>query len=479
MNTTALNTVAETGWDMTIGAEAVPGSRHLPVYDPVTGQVFARAPDATVAETDAAIEAAAAAFPAWSARSWDDRAARIRSFGAAIREDNSSLARVLCREQGKPLEKAISEIGAGLAYLEAYCAMRLEPEVLKDTEKQRIELHHRPLGVVGAITAWNYPLLLAIWKIAPALVAGNTVVVKPAPSTPLATLAIGRIAARVLPTGVVNVISGATGAGERLTQHPLVRKITFTGSSETGKRIMANASPRLKRLTLELGGNDAGIVLEDADPKAIAADIFWAKFSNCGQVCAALKRLYVHRSIFEPLCAALAEVAAQVKIGPGFSAGVQIGPMQNRAQRDRIAATVEASIAAGARVIYQSEIPSGDGYFYPITLLADAPEDSTVVSSETFGPVLAILSYDDVEDAIRRANDTEYGLGASVWSPDTARATAIAQRLESGSSWVNQHPSMDPNVPFGGIKSSGLGVEGGIRGLEEFTTIQVVNIKKQ
>jgi acyl-CoA reductase-like NAD-dependent aldehyde dehydrogenase len=479
MNTTALNTVVESGWDMTIGAEAVPGSRHLPVYDPATGQVFAQAPDATVAETDAAIEAASAAFPAWSALSWDDRAARVRAFGAAIREETNSLARLLCREQGKPMEKAVSEIGAGLAYLEAYCAMRLEPEVCKDTEKQRIELHRRPLGVVGAITAWNYPLMLAIWKIAPALVAGNTVVVKPAPSTPLGTLALGRMAARVLPPGVMNVISGATEAGERLTQHPLVRKITFTGSTETGKRIMANASTRLKRLTLELGGNDAGIVLEDADPQAIAADIFWAKFSNCGQVCAALKRLYVHRSIFDPLCAALAEVASQVKIGPGLSAGVQIGPMQNRAQRDRMVETVQASIAAGARLIYQSEVPAGDGYFYPITLLAEAPEDSLVVRSETFGPVLAILPYDDVEDAIRRANDTEYGLGASVWSPDTARATAIAERLEAGSTWVNQHPSMDPNVPFGGIKCSGLGVEGGIRGLEEFTTIQVVNVKKQ
>jgi acyl-CoA reductase-like NAD-dependent aldehyde dehydrogenase len=479
MNHSALNMVAETGWDMTIGGNAVPGSRHLPVYDPVSGDVFAQAPDATIAETDAAIAAAAAAFPAWAALSWDERAARVREFGAAIREDNSNLARLLCREQGKPLEKAISEIGAGLAYLESYCAMRLEPEVFKDTATQRIELHHRPLGVVGAITAWNYPLLLAIWKIAPALVAGNTVVVKPAPSTPLATLALGRIAARVLPPGVVNVVSGATEAGERLTQHPTVRKITFTGSTETGKRIMANASARLKRLTLELGGNDAGIVLEDADPKAIAADIFWAKFSNCGQVCAALKRLYVHRSIFEQLCTALSEVAAQVKIGPGLSAGVQIGPMQNRAQRDRMVETVAASIAAGARLIYQSEIPAGGGYFYPITLLAEAPEDSPVVRSETFGPVLAILPYDDVEDAIRRANDTEYGLGASVWSPDTARATAIAQRLEAGSTWVNQHPSMDPNVPFGGIKSSGLGVEGGLRGLEEFTSIQVVNVKKQ
>jgi acyl-CoA reductase-like NAD-dependent aldehyde dehydrogenase len=479
MNTTALNTVVEAGWDMTIGAQAVPGSRHLPVFDPATGQEFAQAPDATVAETDAAIEAAAAAAPAWSALSWDDRAAQVRAFGAAIREETNALARVLCREQGKPLEKAVSEIGAGLAYLEANCAMRLAPEVCKDTDKQRIELHHRPLGVVGAITAWNYPLLLAIWKITAAMVAGNTVVLKPAPSTPLATLALGRIAARVLPAGVLNVISGGTEAGERLTQHPLVRKITFTGSTETGKRIMANASARLKRLTLELGGNDAGIVLEDADPKAIAGDLFWAKFSNCGQVCAALKRLYVHRSIFEPVCAALAAVAAEVKIGPGFSAGVHIGPMQNRAQRDRIAAIVADSVAAGARVIYRSEIPSGDGYYYPITLLADAPEDSIVVRGETFGPVLAILPYDDVEDAIRRANDTEYGLGASVWSPDTARAAAIAQRLEAGSTWVNQHPSMDPNVPFGGVKSSGLGVEGGIRGLEEFTTIQVVNIKKQ
>ena len=478
MNNVALNTTQQTGWDMTIGASAVPGSRFIPVFDPVTGKPFAQAPDATIAETDQAIEAAAAAFPAWAALPWAARAEKIRAFGLAIREENSALARLLCREQGKPLEKAVSEIGAGLAYLNAYCDMVLAPTVLKETATQRIEQHHRPLGVVGAITAWNYPLLLAIWKIAPALVAGNTVVVKPAPSTPLATLALGRIAARVLPPGAVNVIAGGTESGERLTSHPAVRKITFTGSTETGKRIMANASARLKRLTLELGGNDAGIVLDDADPQAMAADIFWAKFSNCGQVCAALKRLYVHRSIFAPLCAALAEFAAGVKIGPGLGPGVQIGPMQNRAQRDRMEATVAEAVAGGANIIFQSEIPAGDGYFFPITLLADVPEDAEVVRGETFGPVLAIMPYDDVEDAIARANDTDYGLGGSVWSPDVARATVIAERLEAGSVWVNQHPSMDPQVPFGGIKCSGLGVEGGLRGLEEFTHLQIVNVKK-
>jgi acyl-CoA reductase-like NAD-dependent aldehyde dehydrogenase len=478
MNVAVLPTNIERSWNMTIGGNAEPGTRHIPVFDPVTGHAFAQAPDATLDETDRAIEAAAAAFPAWSALSWDARVEAVRSFGAAIREENSQLARLLCREQGKPLDKAVSEIGAGLAYLEAYCSMKLAPEVLKDTEKQRIEQHHRPLGVVGAITAWNYPLLLAIWKIAPALVAGNTVVVKPAPSTPLATLALGRIAARVLPTGVVNVISGGTESGERLTQHEKVRKISFTGSTETGKRIMANASPRLKRLTLELGGNDAGIVLEDADPKTIAPDIFWAKFSNCGQVCAALKRLYVHRSIFQPLCDALAEFAASVKIGPGLGAGVQVGPMQNKAQRDRMAATVKDAVNAGAKIIYQSEVPQEGGYFFPITLLADVPEHTAVVRGETFGPVLAILPFDDIEDAVRRANDTEYGLGGSVWSPNVERAQKIAERLEAGSTWVNQHPSMDPHVPFGGIKSSGLGVEGGLRGLEEFTYLQIVNVKK-
>jgi acyl-CoA reductase-like NAD-dependent aldehyde dehydrogenase len=478
MNVAVMKSQLEPAWEMTIGGQAVAGSRLMPVFDPVTGAVFAQAPDATAEETDMAVEAAAAAFPAWSALTWDARAEKVRAFGQAIREATDELARLLCREQGKPLDKAVSEIGAGLAYLEAYCNMRLAPAVLKETENKRIEQHHRPLGVVGAITAWNYPLLLAIWKIAPALVAGNTVVVKPAPSTPLATLALGKIAARVLPVGVVNVVSGGTQAGERLTRHELVRKITFTGSTETGKRIMANASARLKRLTLELGGNDAGIVMEDADPQAIAADIFWAKFSNCGQVCAALKRLYVHRSIYAPLCAALAAFAAGVKIGPGLEAGVHVGPMQNKAQRDRMAATVADAVQAGARIIYQSQAPDGDGYFFPITLLADVPEHASVVRGETFGPVLAIMPFDDVEDAIFRANDTDYGLGASVWSPDIVRATAIAERLEAGSTWVNQHPAMDPAVPFGGIKCSGLGVEGGLRGLEEYTTIQIVNVKK-
>ena len=356
--------------------------------------------------------------------------------------------------------------------------MELPVEVVRDDVDERIEIHRVPVGVVGAITAWNYPLLLALWKIGPGLVAGNPVIVKPSPYTPVATLRLGELAQQVLPPGVLQVLSGGDELGRALTTHPLVSKISFTGSERTGKAIMAAAAPTLKRLTLELGGNDAGIVLDDVDPAAIAADLYWGGLSNCGQVCAGLKRLYVPERLASGIEDALAGVAATIVVGDGTRDGVDMGPIQNKMQFDRVEALTAAARADGAEVYFRGEAPAGPGYFHPVTLVRRAADDMALVAEEQFGPVLPVLTYRTVDEAVARANDSDLGLGASVWSGDEDRAVGVAAQLEAGTVWVNQHPMLSPDVPFGGVKQSGLGVESSLYGLLAYTDISVLRVKR-
>lgn len=463
---------------MSINGDQVAGKGKLAVVDPATGEVFARVPDCSRAQLDDAVAVAARAFEGWRARPDAERRALVVAYIERVVADADTLARLITGEQGKPLAKARSEINSAVFFSRGYAAVELNPEVLRDTPQQSVEVRRRPLGVVGAITAWNYPVLLAMWKIVPAVLAGNTVVLKPSPNTPVATLRLGELAQEIFPPGVVNVVSGGNELGAWMSEHPGIRKIAFTGSGPTGKRIMASASGNLKRLTLELGGNDAGIVLDDVDPARIAPDLFWAKFSNCGQVCAALKRLYVHRSVYQAVCDELVKFAATVKIGPGTQDGVDIGPIQNKAQYDLVRAMVDEAVTAGAKVLYQSPVPAGPGLFLPITLLTDVTPAMRVVKEEVFGPVLGITPFDDVEDALRQANAGEFGLGGSVWGADVDRAADLAARLDAGGAWVNQHPAMGPDIPFGGVKGSGIGVELGRLGLEEYTSIQVLNVKR-
>jgi acyl-CoA reductase-like NAD-dependent aldehyde dehydrogenase len=462
---------------MSIDGEFVASPASLDVIDPATAAAFARVPDCTREQLESAVKAGQRAFVTWSGEPFEERRRLVNAFIESVVADADTLAPLITREQGKPLAKARSEINSAVFFSRGYAALDLAPEVLRDSATRRVELRRRPLGVVGAITAWNYPVLLAMWKIVPAVLAGNTVVLKPSPYTPVATLRLGELAQKVFPRGVVNVVSGGNDLGAWMTAHPGIRKIAFTGSGPTGKRIMASAASNLKRVTLELGGNDAGIVLADVDPAKIAADLFWAKFSNCGQVCAALKRMYVHRSVYAAVCDELVKFATTVKIGHGMEEGVDIGPIQNKAQYDLVHAMVDEAIDAGAKVLYRSPVPPGPGLFLPITILTNVTPAMRVMKDEVFGPVLTITPYDDEEEVLRCANDTEYGLGGSVWGRDTDHAATLAARLDSGGAWVNQHPAMGPDIPFGGVKGSGIGVELGRLGLEEYTSIQVLNVK--
>lgn len=402
----------------------------------------------------------------------------MRSLPDIVREHLDELALLITMEQGKPLANARSEIGAALRQVDFFGAVTLEAEVLRDDDSARVEVRRGPLGVVGAITVWNYPVLTAMFKLVPALVAGNVVIVKPSPFTPVATLRLGELFADVLPPGVLQVLAGGDDLGRALTEHPGIRKISFTGSVATGKSVMASAAGTLKRVTLELGGNDAGIVLDDVDPGAVGADLFWAGFSNSGQVCAALKRLYVPESRFDAICEAIAAEAATVVVGPGLQEGVKAGPVQNEPQFDRVRALTADAIAAGGEAFHTGAIPDGPGYWFPTTLVRGVAEGVPLVDEEPFGPVMPILTYRDVDEAVARANDTEYGLGASVWSPDLDRAADVGARLDAGSVWINQHPVVTATVPFGGAKQSGIGVESSVYGLHEYTQLKVLSTKK-
>jgi acyl-CoA reductase-like NAD-dependent aldehyde dehydrogenase len=463
---------------MTIDGKAISANETFGVVNPATGQIFAQAPECSRAQLGEAMESSAQAFAPWRA----DEARRREALSACaevLKQRAGELAPILTREQGKPLARATEEVIGASVWFSYTASLEIPVEVLQDTSESRIEVRRRPLGVVAAITPWNYPLLLAIWKIAPALLAGNTVVVKPSPFTPLTTLKLGELLRDVLPPGVVNVVSGGDELGAWMTAHPVPRKISFTGSVETGKKVAASAAPDLKRVTLELGGNDPAIVLPDADPAAVAKDLFWGAFTNSGQVCSAIKRLYVPEDRYEDVVDALAELARSTKMGEGNEPGVELGPLNNQPQLERVMELVEEARKGGARIVAGGQRREGAGFFYEPTIVAGVSEGVRLVDEEQFGPALPVLPYRDVEEVLERANATHFGLSGSVWSGDPERAAEVASRLECGTAWVNQHLALLPFTPFGGAKWSGIGVENGPWGLLGFTELQTLNVKKQ
>jgi acyl-CoA reductase-like NAD-dependent aldehyde dehydrogenase len=462
---------------MLIDGELVGSNTTTDVINPVDESVAATVPEADVAAMDRAVAAAKAAFGIWQHSAYEERARVVRAISSAIRDNAEEIAALLIKETGRPQGIAQFEIGLATSFLDYFADQRIDPEVLMDEPGRRVEIHRKPLGVVAAIIPWNAPLFIAAGKLGPALMAGNTIVLKPAPTTPLTTLRLAELIANAIPRGVVNILSAGNDAGAHLVAHSDVAKVTFTGSTHTGRAIMAAVAPSLKRLTLELGGNDAAIVLPGADPKAIAPALFGFAFFNSGQVCAVIKRLYVHDSLYDAVCEEIAAIANAMPVGDGANPEIQFGPVQNKVQYAKVLEFVEDAKANG-KIIAGGQRHEGKGYFVPLTVVRDVAEGTKIVDDEPFGPVLPIIRYSDIDDVVARANASPQGLGASVWSSDVDAATAVARRLDSGSVWVNQHCALDPAVPFPANKQSGFGVEGGREGLYAYTAYQVLNIAK-
>jgi acyl-CoA reductase-like NAD-dependent aldehyde dehydrogenase len=458
---------------MTIAGEAAPTEATFDVVNPATGQPFAQAPDCTRAQLNAAFDAAAKAARDWKA---DEAARRAVLLQAAevLQSSMADLAPVLTAEQGKPLADANVEVIASAIWAQYFANLAMPNQVIQDDDTAYVELARRPLGVVAAITPWNFPLTLAFWKIAPALLAGNTLVLKPSPFTPLTTLKVGELLRGVFPPGVVNVVSGGDDLGALMTSHPVPRKISFTGSVETGKKVALSAAPDLKRVTLELGGNDPAIVLPDADPAAVTKGIFAAAFSNNGQVCSAIKRVYVPEALYDDVVEGLAAEAKATKVGEGTEEGVNLGPINNAPQYERVKELVADALSHGATAVTGGKAMDRPGYFFEPTILAGLSDGTRIVDEEQFGPALPVIPYRDLTDAVDRANATHFGLSGSVWGADAEAATDVAAQLECGTAWVNTHLALAPQQPFGGFKWSGLGVENGPWGLAEFCEFQVV-----
>ncbi len=470
-------------FDMYINGKPVQSGKTFDVINPATGEAFARCQLGDVSHVDQAVAAAKAAFPAWSRTTDEERKQLIHALAGAIEANMPELMQIVTMETGKPMGGLNGigsgmEVGGSIAWTQYTAELQLPVDVIQDNEVARVEVHRKPLGVVASITPWNWPLMIAIWHVMPALRAGNTVVIKPSPYTPVSTMRLVQLASEILPPGVLNVVTGEGEVGSALTAHPDVQKVTFTGSTPTGKRIMASAAGNLTRCTLELGGNDAGIVLPDVDVKEVAPKLFAAAFHNNGQTCAALKRMYVHESQYEEICAAMAELAKNVVVGDGLEEGTELGPIQNQAQLDIVEDLVASARSDGGRFVAGGKRIDRAGYFFEPTVVADLTDGTRLVDEEPFGPIVPIIKYTDIEEVIERANRNDQGLGGSVWSSDPAKAAALAQRLECGSAWVNDHGALQPDAPFGGVKQSGMGVEFGLYGLEEFTSIQTLKITK-
>lgn len=470
----------------TINGKQVASDKTFDSFNPATGQVLGKVPVSSQEQVEQAVAAARAAQPAWAAKPDDERKAIMMQVAEIIHENAEYLAELVTLEQGKPLgglgpdqiPGSRFEIAGCEAWTRVPASLDLPVEVVYEDDTRRDEVYREPFGVVGAIAPWNWPLMIAIWQISPSLRVGNTVVIKPSEYTSIGTLEMVRLIAEALPPGVINTISGAGEVGAWLTSNPGLDKITFTGSTSTGVRIAESAAKNTIPVTLELGGNDAAIMLPDADPKAMGMGLFWGAFLNMGQTCAAAKRLYVPENLYAETVQVLKELAQEMPMGHGMEEGIAVGPIQNRMQYDKVVSLVEDAKKSGGVIESGGTAPAGPGYFYPLTLVTGLKDGDRLVDEEQFGPVLPIIKYRDVEDAIASANRLDVGLGASVWSADVQKAKEVAMRIQAGTVWINQHGQVHPMVPFGGVKGSGYGVEFGVDGLKAVTRPKVISTKK-
>lgn len=449
----------------------------IDIINPANEKVCARVPKGTAKDIDKAVKAAKKAFPAWADTPIAKRQAIVGKIADVIAANAEMLARMMTREQGKPLAESMGEMAWTEGYLRHYATLEPQGRTIQDDGEFQIELRRVPLGVVAGICPWNFPVLVPFWKIGPALIAGNTIVVKPAPTTPVTLLKILEMCNDFVPAGVINAVSDENDLGPVLTSHPDVAKVSFTGSSETGKKIMASSAGTIKRVTLELGGNDPAIVLPDVDVKATAAKIFGGAFLNAGQVCLAVKRVYAHKDIYDEFCKEMTRLAEAVVVDDGLHQGTTMGPLQNKAQFRKVKALIKSARKDG-KILTGGVVKGRKGYFVKPVIVRDVKDGDDIVDKEQFGPILPVVRFSSLKDIASHANNSNYGLGASVWSKDTAKAVKIAARIESGTVWVNQCVNIGPHIPMAGFKASGLGVEQSAEGLEEYTQIQVLNVAR-
>ncbi|MEM7502804.1 MAG: aldehyde dehydrogenase family protein [Pseudomonadota bacterium] len=465
-------------YSMSINGESVAADSYVDVKNPAnTQEVVGECPVASSAQLDKAIASAKTAFGSWRHSSDAERVEACQAIAKVCEDNAEELATLLTKEQGKPLNGLGSrfEMGGAVGWAGYTSTLSLEDKVLEDSEEKHVVQTRMPLGVVGSITPWNWPVMIAIWHIVPGVRTGNTVVIKPSPFTPLSTLRMVELINEKLPPGIVNCVSGGDELGAAITSHDDIDKIVFTGSIATGKKVMASAANRVTPVTLELGGNDPGILLPGEDPGKFAEGLFFGSMINSGQTCGALKRLYVHENDLGATVEALAEFSKNIPMGDGMDENSMLGPVQNERQFKRVIELVEDAKANGATCVTGGEPLGGPNYFYPVTFVTGISDGVRLVDEEQFGPVLPIITYTDVEDAISRANDSLFGLDASVWGSDRSETARVAALLEAGTVYENKHADIAPHVPMGGIKCSGIGVEFGEEGLAAYTSIKIIN----
>ncbi|WP_232824523.1 aldehyde dehydrogenase family protein, partial [Blastomonas sp. UPD001] len=454
------------------------GGPYMEVINPATGDAFARARNCTDSDLNTAVAAARRAYPAWRDLARTERAACLAKAAEVIRAHMSELGELQTLEQGKILNDSLIEAGAAAHWFATAANIPFPESTNEDSEGRLNRTVYGPLGVVAAIVPWNVPLLQVGFKVPLALYAGNTVILKPSPFTPIATLRLAALLAEVFPAGVFNVLSGDDSLGPKVTAHPGIDKISFTGSTATGRKIMENASAELVRVTLELGGNDAAIVLDDVDVEAAAKSLFAASCRNTGQLCVAAKRIFVQESIYPAFGAAFKSVADAQKIGNGLDAETTMGPIQNKRQFDRLSAIAATIKKEGYTLIKDGGPREGPGLFFDPMIVDNPPESSQIVSDEQFGPIVPLLSFKTVDEVVERANASPYGLAASVWTKDLNQAAQIADRLEAGTVWINEIFHFSPMVPFGGHKDSGIGAESGVDGLKAFLQPKTISMNR-
>lgn len=444
------------------------------VINPAMGEALGCCRGATPGQLDTAIAAANHAWLEWRESSWLERHKLLENLADAICARQATFARTIVLEQGKTLAEAQFEVSLSIQFIRAWATQSLPDEILEDSNVRFAKLQHRPLGVVAAIVPWNYPLILMVAKIAPALLMGNAVIVKPAPSTPFTSLLLAEAIADFIPAGLVNIVADQNDLGEVLTSHPGIAKVSFTGSTATGRKVMASAASSLKRLTLELGGNDPAIVLDDADVDVAARGVFTFAMLNAGQLCLAIKRVYVVESLYERFCDALAQLASDAVVGDGLDPASTIGPVQNRVQFERVQGFMADGRKHG-RIISGGTLQKSPGFYIAPTIVRDISDGARLVDEEQFGPVLPVIKVADARDAINRANASPYGLGASVWTRDKERGESVADEIFAGTVWINKHFDVVQTLPLSGHRQSGLGSEFGIAGLRDLSQIKVVN----